>query len=617
MALVALANKDQLCRIIVPKALLQQTAQVIQSRAGGLVGRVVRHIPFARRTNAHFGIIKRYSQMHMEILNAGGVMLCIPEHILSFKLSSIQKLADRRFQEAQEMMEVQKWLDQSSRDILDESDFTLSTKTQLIYPSGPQTAVDGHPHRWQIAQEVLSLVEGHVTTLQNRFPHEIEVFKRHEGYPILHFLHVAVENALIDLLTDDICYGRLTHLEFKDNVSATEQLNVRRILSGKTVAAASWTQVSRYLADEALGMKALTLLRGLISQRIILLCLKKRWNVQYGLHPGRVPMAVPFEAKGIPSQTAEYGHPDTAIVLTCLAFYQTGLSKAQMSQSVRHIMKSPDPSSAYETWIHDCPKLPQHLRFWNQVNPDDDGQIEELWSHLKYSRYVVNHHMNNFVFPVHAKQFGVKLQASGWDIPLFLNDKAASNSRNLTTGFSGTNDNKRMLPGTIAQDDLPGLLQTNAEVLNYLLEDRNKSCYQATDHLGRHLSEKDLLVLLRDKSIRVLIDSGAYILEMKNEDVASAWLEIDTDAHGAVYFNDKSQAFVKRRFQKQPMPLLASPFADNLKDCVVYLDEAHTRGTDLKLPKTAKGAVTLGLGQTKDHTVQGEYTHPSIAEIIY
>jgi hypothetical protein len=38
----------------------------------------------------------------------------------------------------------------------------------------------------------------------------------------------------------------------------------------------------------------------------------------------------------------------------------------------------------------------------------------------------------------------------------------------------------------------------------------------------------------------------------------------------------------------------------------VYIDEAHTRGTDLKLPVNARGAVTLGLGQTKDQTVQGK-----------
>ena len=55
--------------------------------------------------------------------------------------------------------------------------------------------------------------------------------------------------------------------------------------------------------------------------------------------------------------------------------------------------------------------------------------------------------------------------------------------------------------------------------------------------------------------------------------------------------------------------MLASPFVDNLERCIVYIDEAHTRGIDLKLLVYAKVAVTLGLGQTKDQTVQGKLRH--------
>lgn len=35
----------------------------------------------------------------------------------------------------------------------------------------------------------------------------------------------------------------------------------------------------------------------------------------------------------------------------------------------------------------------------------------------------------------------------------------------------------------------------------------------------------------------------------------------------------------------------------------------HTRGTDLKLPKKAVAGLTLGLGQTKDSTVQVGSVH--------
>jgi hypothetical protein len=114
--------------------------------------------------------------------------------------------------------------------------------------------------------------------------------------------------------------------------------------------------------------------------------------------------------------------------------------------------------------------------------------------------------------------------------------------------------------------------------------------------------------------IRILIDAGAFIMEMDNFTVACTWLQEDWGAHGAVYFGDDNKPWVVYRNNKR-VPLFASPFADDMRACVVYLDEAHTRGTDLKLPPDALGALTLGLSQTKDHTVQGKqpyypiYTH--------
>ncbi|RKL21540.1 hypothetical protein BFJ72_g14826 [Fusarium proliferatum] len=498
------------------------------------------------------------------------------------------------------MIEIQRWLERSCRDVLDESDFTLSPKTQLIYPSGIPMMLDGHPQRWKVVEDLLLLVENHVPHLQSEFSDGVEIVRRHHGYPILHFLRDEAEKALSELLIDDICRGRLPQLKFKSTANSSAQRDVGLIVSGADVDPLTWQRAAESLTDDIFGLKSLYLLRGLISQRLLLTCLKKRWNVQYGLHPQRAPIAVPFEAKGVPSPTAEYGHPDTSLVLTCLAFYQTGLTKSQVTQCLQHILRSDDPPTQYERLVSGC-KLPAHLEHWNLLNADDDIQIEELWGSLRLDTTVVNYFLNNFAFPAHAKQFGVKLQTSGWDIPLLSSDET---SKNLTTGFSGTNNNKRMLPQTIKQDDLPSLVQTNAEVLSYLLEPRSQRCYQAIDRNGRHLTERGLLELLRREQIRVLIDAGAHVLEMSNDQLAAAWLDIYNDAQGAVYFDSNSRIMVHARFQKVPVPLLASPFAENLEQCVVYIDEAHTRGTDLKLPVHARGAVTLGLGQTKDHTVQ-------------
>ena len=179
-----------------------------------------------------------------------------------------------------------------------------------------------------------------------------------------------------------------------------------------------------------------------------------------------------------------------------------------------------------------------------------------------------------------------------------------SHSKALTVGFSGTNDNKTLLPLNIVQDDLPGLAHTNADVLTYLLQPRNRK-YVLASRDDKRLSERDLLGQLHIHHIRMLLDAGAQILEMDNMSLAQAWLQVDHEAEAAVFFGADDRARVLYRDGKS-QPLAGSPFLNNLGACVVYLDEAHTRGVDLKMPANAVAALTLGIQQTKDHTVQGK-----------
>lgn len=103
MAAAVLANKKRLMRLIVPKALLLQIAQTLQSRLGGLVGREVRHIPFSRRTKTTEGMLRLYVSLHREVLQVGGVLLTTPDYILSFDLSGQQRIVDSKLAEAQMM----------------------------------------------------------------------------------------------------------------------------------------------------------------------------------------------------------------------------------------------------------------------------------------------------------------------------------------------------------------------------------------------------------------------------------------------------------------------------------------------------------------------------------
>lgn len=242
---------------------------------------------------------------------------------------------------------------------------------------------------------------------------------------------------------------------------------------------------------------------------------------------------------------------------------------------------------------------------------------------------VINYFLNHHVFPRHSRVFERKLVSSGWDIatqaatvadeslaiskeniqlkPDTVN-KTVGRSTSLTVGFSGTNDNKTLLPLNVVQNDLPGLAHTNADVLTYLLQPRNRRYVPAVRYDGKRLTEKAFLHQLHNNGIRMLLDAGAQILEMDNNSLAQAWLEVDHEAEAAVFFGEDDRARVLYRDGKT-QPLAGSPFLNNLGACLVYLDEAHTRGVDLKMPADAVAALTLGIQQTKDHTVQGRCHH--------
>lgn len=598
-----LADGKSLCRVVVPKALLLQTAQLLQSRLGGLLGRELRHIPFSRRTPSTYTHIQAYGEIHESILKDSGIIIALPEHSMSFILSSQQRLLDGKLDEGTKMAKVQRWLSKMSRDVFDESDFTMAVKTQLIYPSGPQVTVDGGKHRWETIQMVLRLVFSHLYVLEQSFQSSIQVVRRQGGgFPFIYFLRNDVQHALMQRLVMDICTGR-TDLLNMEKFSGPDRHAIKAFITEATPEKAVVKQISDIHKNSPPDGYVIYLLRGLLVHRLLILTLSRRWNVQYGIHPTRDPVSVPFLFKGIASNLAEWGHVDVSLLFTCLSFYYQGLSMMQLRQSLEQILKSDDPAREYEHWTEGSVELPDRHRDWTSINLEDVSQLTEIWKAVRYNMSAIDHFLNNFVFPRHAKQFKIKIQATGWDLPL------SGSGTSLTTGFSGTNDNRLVLPLTIKQDDLKGLAHTNAEVLSYLLHPRSRAYSLAGFRevlngraIYRRMSEPELLRKLCIKRIRILIDAGALILEMTNVELVRIWLDIDHEAAAAIYFDEDKAMMLTRAGRKTP--LLASPYADDLTSCLVYLDESHTRGTDMKFPPDARGAVTLSLGQTKDHTVQ-------------
>ena len=112
------------------------------------------------------------------------------------------------------------------------------------------------------------------------------------------------------------------------------------------------------------------------------------------------------------------------------------------------------------------------------------------------------------------------------------------------------------------------------------------------------------ILVSQDPEIRVLLDVGAQMLDLQNLELAKAWLAISTNASAAIYFNEDDELTVLTRDGSTQL-LISSPFTQQLDQCIVYLDDVHTRGTDIKFPSGFRAAVTLGPKVTKDRLTQG------------
>jgi len=314
-------------------------------------------------------------------------------------------------------------------------------------------------------------------------------------------------------------------------------------------------------------------------------------------------LAVPYRAKDSPSPRAEFGHTDISICLTCLTYYYEGLTDTQLGDCFEQLMKTDNPNQEYEEWIKDCrDDLPETLHRLRGLNLEDPVQRNEhIFPRLRHCKAVIDFFLSTIVFPRHMKEFPHKLSTSGWDL-----------AQHRSTGFSGTNDNRFLLPQMIKQIDLKAHIHTNAMGLNNLLREENSKVIHLPD-AAKNI--RGMLEHIRDKEpkARVLLDVGAQVLELQNQGVAELWLlqvDLRPEIEAAVFVDSKDDLRVLRRDGTVEL-LVSSPYLEQLDRCLVYLDEAHTRGTDLKLPPGSRAVVTLGPRLCKDKLMQGTWAHPS------
>ena len=607
----ALADGSRLVRVLVAKPQSRQMFQMLVSKLGGLLGRRVYHLPVSRSLTIGDGEASEIHRLCLECIEKGGVLLVQPEHILSLKLMCLECFVTGRERVGRSLLKTLELFWASSRDVVDESDENFSVKFELIYTMGSQSALELSPQRWTMTQQLLGLVRRYAPAVQSKFPQSIEIHGQRPGsFPRIRLLHYEATQELFKLIADHISNNGIDSLPISRQPGMTRMAILSYFLnldlSPQEVAAVEGDSETTFWTPST--KDPLLLLRGLLACGSLASCLsQKRWRVNYGPDYSRKPptrLAVPYRAKDNPTPRSEFSHPDVVVVLTCLSYYYAGLSDDDLVAAFNHLLKTDQADTEYQVWIDDAPDLPYAYRQLGGINLQDRHHcIEHVFPTLRFSKGAIDYFLAHLVFPKEMKEFPSKLSASGWDI--------GEIKTHPTAGFSGTNDSRVTLPLSVTQLDLPEQNHTNALVLEYLLRPENSIVHIPVDNSTSNKSDAETLldlVVRLDPPTQVVLDVGAQILELTNLEVAKAWLRMVPDdgrAQAVVYVGDGDEICVIDRTGLVE-PLQISPFAKQLGACLVFLDEAHTRGIDLQLPKHYRAAVTLGAGITKDKLVQGK-----------
>lgn len=626
-----LADGKSLFRCTVLRALLRSNADALTVILGGLLGRRVWAFPCHRDLRLGSSEASILLQAYQRCAEERGIVVTLPEHRLSFQLMALERCNLGDTDGGVGLRGVLDWLGSHARDCLDESDSILGVRYQLVYAMGSLLPLGGGTLRWRVMQGVLRLVRRHAGTLLTTYGEDaVELGSTADikggagaAFTPLRILDAAVYPHLCELVVDDVLEGRGLDIHLQLPIlQSGEKALLRRLL---LVPCVEQGDIDEALSPLPAGKPRDTLLalRGLLSFNVLLLALQKRYRVNYGVRPSAIEafstgvtkrgpearlMAVPFRAKDVPAERAEFSHSCLALALTHLSYYSAGLTNDCLDDCFARLLRldSAAAEAEYLRWVaaldgdllapvNAARFISASVRSLPGVNLSDHAQRLILYPLLSRNMAVIDFWLNSAVFPVEAKVFPGRLSASAWDL--------CRRGGNSVVGFSGTNESALLLPPSIAQRDLPQLQHTSGMVVASLLQPENQG-YMAMPACASGVDILDRISV--DGRTRVLLDVGALMKELDNAGVAAAWLaraspdEIDA----AIFFEESSNLCVAVDRSGVVTALAVSPFYHRLDRCITFLDESHTRGTDFRFPAGTHAAVTLGRGITKDRLVQ-------------
>ncbi|TQV92450.1 very large low complexity protein [Cordyceps javanica] len=596
----SLAEGHTLVRVFVGKHQSTQMMDTLTASMCGIMNRPILRMPFSRESKLSGSQIKGLQNAILRCVKAGGVVLLQPEHQLSMLLSTC---LNEDTSITKQYVGLLNYINMNSRDIIDECDDILSPTYELVYTIGNSGPVDFAPDRWTILQGIVELFIQYSNPITAEVTAKDVIFERNkenpDAFPTIIFLTLdGFKKVLAKVAVQFVDFGipGFSVRRFSD----PEKNAILQVIEQKEPKGKHVRKLSRF-SDAA--RSAIALVRGCVSGDLLLSAfMQKRFRVGYGNDFERVPntrLAVPYAAKDVPKSHAEFSNVDLVILLTLLSYYYGGLREQDARELMNYISSTDDGREVYKSWFDEKSKMPNELTRLDGVNLQDDGQFNNIFfPNIAQSRKAINYFLSRIVFPRELGAFSKYMSVSGWDL--------GEQKKNPTTGFSGTTDLCSLLPLDMNLHELPSQQHTDALVINNILRPENTVVSIGQKFASKTSSDSDLIQdVIADGKFRVLLDAGAQIIKYSNQQVAEEWLRRTKDdgIEAVIFFDDSNQLSVIDRNQGVQY-LNVSTFAKRLEVCAVFLDEAHTRGTDLRLPCNYNAAVTLGPGLTKDSLMQ-------------
>ena len=616
-------NSDNLVRFNFLSALLQEAGEYLHSVLSATVLNIpVFYFPFNRDVKLTAESAEGLVWCLKRCSTTGAVILCSPEHRMSLKLKWYELKTNYKSSKPENStesertgvcnsLEVCKRLEELDSlkylDVLDEVDEILRTKNKLIYAVGSQEQLPSRESRLNVLQGLLGVVASceHIQQTLSRYS-LIQGNVGHVNGSFQEFQFVANERhevpvkRVIEAFATELLENPPYELRWLRNVNLALKNDIIYYATGPHVVHFDTGIIDTGRLDDILA------LRGFLAHGLFLHCLTKRNRVDYGVNRlggKKKLMAVPFRACETPSLRAEFGHPDCALMYTCLSYYYDGLSFDQILQTFKTLQSLGNNAqkTIYMEWFALCKSLIPSDEYSSlddacKLDLSNTVLVASLFKYFHKNMKTVNFWLNNCVFPVETMQFPFRLEATAWDL--------AHNSGNQVAGFSGTNDDQLIMPSLlkwVEQTDL-SLRATDGKMLHLLGNSRFETLQITNENLKWKLVlDKVISRTKNDCTTCALIDAGALMAGASDNIQVATYLAQKLNK-GVVYFDIARNGWWVRDSLGRAWPKHSSPIQE--KDGFVYFDESRTRGADMKLRSDASAVLTLGPGMRKDKLMQ-------------